>query len=149
MSNFDLKIPRSEQRKFEKELKKYQKKNDKEFTHRVQQAALATQKMAQRKAPVDQGDLKEKITSHTDIAKTHKQAQVISNADYSAAVENGTKPHTIRVRNKKVLAAHKGGGWNFFGKEVDHPGTRAQPFLYPAWHKAQKDLLKGLRRVFK
>jgi hypothetical protein len=32
---------------------------------------------------------------------------------------------------------------------IKKKGTPAQPFLFPAWHKAQKDLLKGLRRVFK
>ncbi|MFO8022486.1 MAG: HK97 gp10 family phage protein [Perlabentimonas sp.] len=145
MSNLNLKIPKSEQRKFERELEKFAKKNKKEFAHRVEQSTYATQKMAQRNAPVDQGDLRQKIESKV----SDMTGEVVSKANYSAAVEYGTKPHKIRVKNKKVLASNAKGKWNFYGKEVDHPGTQGQPFLFPAWNKAQKDLLKGLRKVFK
>lgn len=60
--------------------------------------------------------------------------------------EKGTGPYTIRIRNKRVLAARLGQGaggsgsvfliasgrptsWLFFGKEVHHPGVPARPVL--------------------
>ncbi|MER7814544.1 hypothetical protein [Streptomyces sp. NPDC096153] len=50
-------------------------------------------------------------------------------------VENGTPPHVIRPRNAKALfwpgAEHPYG-------QVNHPGTKAQPFLRPAlWIKRE------------
>ena len=43
-------------------------------------------------------------------------------------IENGTRPHVIKVRRKKGLARGK----VFFGKSVQHPGTIARPWLRPA-----------------
>ncbi len=143
MINFD--VPKSQQRKFERELKRYMKKNRKEFEHRVNQATAGMHKMAVNNAPRKNGDLRENIIFGVDDRQL--EGEVISNAEYSAAVEKGTKPHVIRPVKKKVLANPETG--EIFGKKVNHPGTTAQPFLYPAWKKAQKDFLKGLRRVFK
>lgn len=143
MINFD--VPKSQQRKFERELKQYMKKNRKEFEHRVRQSTAAMHKMAVNNAPRKNGDLRKKIKF--DVSDRQLTGAVISNAEYSAAVEKGTKPHVIRPIKKKVLANPETG--EIFGKKVDHPGTRAQPFMFPAWKKAQKDFLKGLRRVFK
>lgn len=39
-------------------------------------------------------------------------------------LEAGTKPHTIRVKNKKVLHWIADDGSNAFAKEVRHPGTK-------------------------
>ena len=143
MINFD--VPRSEQRKFERELKRYYKKNREEFQHRVRQSTAAMHKMAVDNAPLKNGDLRKNI--RFDVSDAELTGSVISNAEYSAAVEEGTKPHVIRPVKKKVLANPETG--EIFGTKVDHPGTQAQPFMYPAWKKAHKDFLKGLRRVFK
>jgi hypothetical protein len=60
---------------------------------------------------------------------------------YAQFVEFGTKPHVIRPRNKKILAWGKNrrlsgnarsGSEMIFAHEVNHPGTRAQPYLMPA-----------------
>ncbi|AVK80936.1 hypothetical protein [Campylobacter fetus] len=39
----------------------------------------------------------------------------------------GTKPHIIKAKKAKGLANKKAG--LFFGKQVNHPGTKAQPYL--------------------
>jgi hypothetical protein len=49
-------------------------------------------------------------------------------APYAVFVHEGTRPHIIRVRSAKVLTD----GVRFFGPQVRHPGTRAQPFLTQA-----------------
>lgn len=43
-------------------------------------------------------------------------------------VHDGTKPHVIRRKNKKVLRYVKNGKFHF-AKKVNHPGTRPDPFI--------------------
>lgn len=43
-------------------------------------------------------------------------------------IENPTRPHVIKSRNKGVLAR----GREVFGSSVRHPGTAARPWLKPA-----------------
>ena len=60
---------------------------------------------------------------------------------YAAAVEFGSRSHTIVPRKAKVLAwggartlggkLRKGANAKFFARRVRHPGTRAQPYLRP------------------
>ena len=73
------------------------------------------------------GNLKGSIT-HTAGAES---GRVGTNVDYAPHVEFGTRPHVIKVKNAKILSD----GVSFFGKEVNHPGTAAQPFLRPAADK--------------
>lgn len=56
--------------------------------------------------------------------------------DYWQDVEYGTDPHVIRVRTAKVL--HNAETGEFFGKEVHHPGTPAQPFMRPALYRRRE-----------
>lgn len=94
------------------------------------QIAREVARDARRLAPVDSGDLADSIEwipgAETDL--------IVCDAPYWAHVEYGTDPHVIRVRNKKVLRSKEG---VFFGKEVNHPGTPAQPFLRPAMFRAR------------
>lgn len=69
---------------------------------------------------------------------------------YAAHVEYGTRPHVIRARKAKALAwggPRTSGGRltvtkgvtarpTHFAKSVQHPGTRAQPYLCPGFQKA-------------
>jgi hypothetical protein len=68
------------------------------------------------------------------------------NVGYAAAVEFGSRPHVIRPRNRKVLAwggartlggrVRAGSRATHFARVVNHPGTRAKPFLIPAFSHA-------------
>jgi hypothetical protein len=51
-------------------------------------------------------------------------------AGYGIFVHEGTRPHIIRVVNKRVLANKRMG--QIFGRVVHHPGTKANPFLQNA-----------------
>lgn len=55
------------------------------------------------------------------------QARWYPRANYAPYVEFGTKPHTIRATNKRLLANKKEG--KIFGPVVHHPGTTANPFM--------------------
>lgn len=100
-------------------------------------SAITIQRDAVNLCKVDTGHLRRSITYEVD--KNKKQATIGTNVHYALHLEYGTKPHTIKVKNAKVLADKKG---NVFGKSVKHPGTRAQPFLRPALDNNKKNLSK-------
>lgn len=85
---------------------------------------------AKKRAPVNKetggGNLRQSISSSV----MGLQGKVIVGAKYAIFVHEGTRPHIIRARTKKVLANERTG--SIFGKVVKHPGTRKQPFLQEA-----------------
>ena len=81
-------------------------------------------------------------------AVTPTRAETVASADYAIYVERGTRPHVIRPRNRKALrwAADSGsarlsgsprtGGRVRFARRVQHPGSKAKPFMVPGAKKA-------------
>lgn len=65
-------------------------------------------------------------------------ARVFPKANYAAAVERGSKPHLIVVINKKVLANKKEN--QIFGKIVNHPGSKPNPFMERILQKATPEI---------
>jgi len=67
---------------------------------------------------------------------------------YAAAVEFGTGPHVIVPRKAKVLAwggnrrlsgtLRSGASAEFFAMKVNHPGSRAKPYLVPGAKAAMR-----------
>jgi len=99
-----------------------------EFGRAIERTAFKIEGDAKRNAPVNKqsggGTLRQSISSHM----TGKASAVIeSKAKYSAYVDQGTKPHIIRVKNAKVLANRRTG--QIFGKVVRHPGTKATNYF--------------------
>jgi len=102
----------------------------KEFGRVIEKTAFKIEGDAKRKAPVNKqsggGNLRQSISSRTSSAS----AVVEARAKYSAYVDQGTRPHSINVVSRKVLANKRTG--QFFGRVVHHPGTRKQPFFTDA-----------------
>ena len=69
-----------------------------------------------------------------------------SNIKYARGVEEGTRPHTIRAKNKKALYWK---GAKHPVKSVRHPGSRAKPFLIPAFEKEKDQFLEKLKEGIK
>ena len=91
-------------------------------------SAIIVHAQAVALAPVNKtvglgGQLKASITR----ALTKDNAVVGTNVEYAPYVEFGTRPHTITAKGAGLTD-----GTNWFGKTVNHPGTKAQPFLLPA-----------------
>lgn len=107
----------------------------------VKEAGYMTEADAKQNAPVDQGDLRRSI--NTTIEENGMVAVVGTNMDYALSVEFGSAPHTIKVKDAKALS----NGQSFFGKEVQHPGTQAQPFLTPAFVKNKAKLRRKLQEI--
>ena len=93
-------------------------------------AGLEVRNDAIRRSPVDTGLLRAGWRMREGTSGKVGWVEVYNSTPYAPAVEYGTRPHTIRVRNKKVLA-NRGAG-QVFGKVVNHPGTPPRPMLRPA-----------------
>lgn len=115
--------------------------------------ARKVQAEAVRLAPVDRGTLRASITQEIQTEGGRLVARVGTNVNYAVFVHEGTRPHIIRPRSKKVLsfvwpnapaavaAGRKKGksrgksGPRVAFRFVHHPGTRARPFLRQALQK--------------
>ena len=67
-----------------------------------------------------------------------------SNIKYARFVEEGTRPHIIRAKNKRALYWK---GAKHPVKSVRHPGSKAKPYLIPAFEKEKEVLIKDLKKV--
>lgn len=100
----------------------------------IKRSIAVLQSSAIKEAPVNKqfggGNLRQNIRSSL-INKL--KGVVVSGAQYSIFVHEGTRPHEIRVKQKQVLANKRTG--EFFGRVVRHPGTQANPFMQRAYDK--------------
>jgi hypothetical protein len=87
-------------------------------------------------APVATGNLRRTIHLGT---VTRRSALTVAGANYSADVELGTRPHVILPRKRGGVLRWKDGAQVRFAKRVQHPGTRAQPFMVPGAQKAIRE----------
>lgn len=87
---------------------------------------------------VKTGNLRRNVTTSFGNmeAKVHT-----SNTKYARRVEEGTRPHIIRPKNKKALYWK---GANRPVKFVNHPGSRAKPFLMPAFEKEKNNFINDI-----
>jgi len=117
--------------------------------------------MMKRLAPVDDGDLRDSIgwtwgkapvgaaviAESAGVERGLKLVVYAGNAKafYAAFVEFGTAPHNVAKSGGTVLgkkAAAAGGG-------DMHPGSRAQPFFFPAYRSLRKRIQSRIRREMK
>ena len=95
----------------------------------LEQAARQVVNRAKVLAPVDTGRLRASIRVEARRTFTLRSVYTIgSDVEYAAMVNDGTRPHVIRPRNRQVLR-FRVGGQVVFARVVNHPGTRARPFL--------------------
>ena len=68
-----------------------------------------------------------------------------SNVKYARLVEEGTRPHIIRPKKGKKALYWEGARPPV--KSVKHPGSKAKPYLIPAFEKEKEVLIKDLKKV--
>lgn len=96
-------------------------------------------------APVDTGRLRSSIVAVPSGGRLRFSVMIGTNVTYATDVEYGTAPHVIVPKDKKAL--YWPGARHPVAK-VNHPGTRAQPFMRPAVAMAETFLrqhAKGIR----
>lgn len=81
------------------------------------------------RVPVDSGDLRNSISVRVEGNKV----KVGPTMPYSAYVEFGTRPHEIRPKSSDGVLRFKVNGNDVYARVVNHPGTKAQPFVRPAF----------------
>ena len=96
---------------------------------------------AKGNVPVDPGHLRRGIP--TKIGDMEVIVHT-SNIKYARGVEFGTRPHLIKPKNKKALYWK---GAKHPVKSVRHPGSKAKPYLIPAFESEKDNLIKNLKEV--
>ena len=116
-------------RQYERGLRRFLGGMSDDVKHAGERTRIDVQNEARRRAPVDTGRLRSSIVSRSEGSGRSVGYVVGTNVNYAAAVEYGTAPHVIKPKYKQALywpgARHP-------VAQVNHPGTRAQPFLRPA-----------------
>jgi HK97 gp10 family phage protein len=116
-------------RAYERGLRRFLGGMSDDVKRAVERTRIDVQNEARRRAPVDTGRLRSSIVSRAEGSGRSVGYVIGTNVNYAAAVEYGTSPHVITPKNKRALywpgAAHP-------VAKVNHPGTKAQPFLRPA-----------------
>ena len=140
-----IKIDTSELDKFSVYLKTKSEEDEKKIQKVLKNSAMTIQKNAisnlTNNGSVNTGHLRRSIsTKMGDMEATIHT----SNLKYAPMVEFGTRPHIIRAKNKKALywkgAAHP-------VKQVNHPGSKAKPYLIPAFEKEIPYFVEKLKEV--
>ena len=140
-----IKIDADELNKFSVEIPKLYEKNEALVRQTVKNSAFNIQKNAKsnltKNKSVDTGHLRRGIS--TDIKGLGATIHT-SNIKYAPGVEYGTKAHIIRPKNKKALYWK---GAKHPVKKVSHPGSKAKPYLIPAFEKEKDQFLEKLKEV--
>lgn len=92
---------------------------------------------ARRRVPVRTGKLRDSIVKRfVEEVPGGLGIRVVAAQPYAVFVHDGTKPHVIAARRKASLAFFWANGPNgaglYFFQSVNHPGTKAVPFLRDA-----------------
>ena len=140
-----IKINADELNKFSVEIPKLYEKNEAFVRQTVKNSAFNIQKNAisnlTKNKSVDTGHLRRGIS--TDIRGLGATIHT-SNIKYAPMVEYGTKAHIIRAKNKKALYWK---GAKHPVKKVNHPGSKAKPYLIPAFNQEKDQFLEKLKEV--
>ena len=142
-----IKIDASELNKFSVYLVKLSNESEDNVKKVVKNSAFNIQKNAMsnltKNKSVATGHLRRGIS--TDIKGLEATVHT-SNIKYAPMIEYGTRAHIIKPKNKKFLywkgASHP-------VKQVNHPGSKAKPYLIPAFNQEKDQFLEKLKEVIK
>ena len=136
-----IKIDSSDLNKFSVILRELPDEIKNDVRKVVKNSAFNIERNAKSSASVKTGHLRRSIsTKMGDMEATIHT----SNLKYAPMVEFGTRPHIIRAKNKKALYWK---GAKHPVKKVNHPGSKAKPYLIPAFESEKDNLIKNLKEV--
>lgn len=128
MANISIKLKNAD--RIMKAMKEAPMNASKGIQVAVAKTVLTVEREAKRLAPVNKGTGGGNLRQSIRSSSNGMSGSVEVGVKYAVPVHEGTRPHTIIAKKAKVLANTRTG--QFFGKRVNHPGTRAQPFLREA-----------------
>ena len=155
-------------------LKELQRKTDQMVTdlhgtpmlNGMRDSTLIVVRYARQNSPVDTGKLKASILPEIRTMGETVQGVVGSNLQYAAAVEFGSRPHWPPVMALAGWVHRKGLAGKFSGRsaagersitelyiaqmivlKIAAKGTKAQPYLQPAFDKARPAIVRRIGEV--
>lgn len=149
---------------FQKDLDRFARKSEQGFRYAITKGTNDMLRFAKKKVRNYTRNSKVRsgfLINHINQIITNKgmTGAVKSEANYSRPFEEGTRPHLIKIRKKKVLAGPKRGapaGWPLisgdyaiYGTKVVHPGTKPRPFMYPAWRFGMRSFERMVKAALK
>ena len=141
-----IKVDVDELKKFSVKLKNKSTDNTK-ISQAIKKSTLSIEANAKKNltknGSVVTGHLKRSI-AHT-LSDTEGTVHT-SNVIYARGVEEGTKPHIIRPKRKKALYWK---GAKHPVKQVNHKGSRAKPYLKPAFEDEKPKFIENLKEAVK
>ena len=142
-----IKINTNEIDKFAVELIELSEKSKDNVQKAVKKSAFNIESQAKKNLASN----KSVVTGHLrrSIATKMGDLEAIihtSNVKYAVIVEKGSKPHIIRPKNKKALYWE---GAKRPVKLVNHPGSKAKPYLIPAFESEKDKFIENLKEAIK
>ena len=119
-----------------------------EFPNEVKEAIRKSTLSIERQAKTNLTNNGSVVTGHLKRSISRKvsanEGIVSANTKYAEGVEKGTKPHIIRAKNKKALYWQ---GAKHPVKVVNHPGSKAKPYLIPALEAERPKFIQNLKEA--
>ena len=142
-----IKIDTNEIDKFAVELVELSEKSRDNVQKAIKKSAFNIESQAKKNLASN----KSVVTGHLRRSIATKMGDLeatihTSNVKYAVIVEKGSKAHVIRPKNKKALYWK---GAKRPVKMVNHPGSRAKPFLIPAFESEKDKFIENLKEAIK
>ena len=142
-----IKINTNEIDKFAVELIELSEKSRGNIQKAVEKSAFNIESQAKKNLASN----KSVVTGHLRRSIATKMGDLeatihTSNVKYAVIVEKGSKAHIIRPKNKKALYWK---GAKRPVKLVNHPGSKAKPYLEPAFESEKDKFIENLKEAIK
>lgn len=108
----------------------------------AKEIAIFVEAEAKQRVKVDTGNLRRNITHETEDDSNKSIARIGTNVEYAQVLEEGSKPHTINFDKPQRLKID--GVWVTVSK-INHPGTKAQPYLVPSIEENVSEIQRRIR----
>ena len=142
-----IKIDTNEIDKFAVELIELSEKSRDNVQKAVKKSAFNIEAKAKNNLKANRSVVTRHLTRNVATQMGDLEATIhTSNVKYAIIVEKGSKPHIIRPKNKKALYWE---GAKRPVKLVNHPGSRAKPYLIPAFESEKDKFIENLKEAIK
>ena len=142
-----IKIDTNEIDKFAVELVELSEKSRDNVQKAVKKSAFNIEAKAKNNLKANRSVVTRHLTRNVATQMGDLEATIhASNVKYAIIVEKGSKAHIIRPKNKKALYWE---GAKRPVKLVNHPGSKAKPFLIPAFESEKDKFIENLKEAIK
>ena len=140
-----IKIDTNEIDKFAVELIKLSEESKGNVQKVIKKSAFNIEAKAKNNLKANRSVVTRHLTRNVATQMGDLEATIhTSNVKYAVIVEKGSKAHVIRPKNKKALywkgATHP-------VKQVKHPGSKAKPYLIPAFESEKDKFIENLKEA--